>query len=111
MDVISLYIREQSAEVQPLLQAVREAMRAAAPDAGEKISWRMPTFQKGKNQIMFAAFKNHIGIYPGPEVIEAFADRLKPYHTSKGAIQLPYGKPVDTELIRDITRFRMAQKQ
>jgi uncharacterized protein YdhG (YjbR/CyaY superfamily) len=82
-------------------------MREAAPDAIEKIAWRMPTFWQGKNIIHFAAFKKHIGIFPGSEIPSLFAERLKDYKTSKGSIQLPLGKPIDYELIADITKWRV----
>jgi uncharacterized protein YdhG (YjbR/CyaY superfamily) len=62
----------------------------SAPNAIEKISWQMPTFWRGQNLIHFAAFKKHIGIYPGVEAMEHFAPRLHCYKTSKGAIQFPY---------------------
>ena len=73
----------------------------------EKISWRMPAFYFGKDIIYFGSFKKHIGLYPGPEAIEVFADRLKDYKTSKGAIQFPYEKPLDKKLIQDIILYRI----
>ena len=36
---------------------------------------------------------------------EAFADRLRPYKTSKGAIQFPYEKPLPLELIGEIAKW------
>ncbi len=57
------------------------------------------------NLIQFAAFKKHIGLYPGPEAVDTFADRLKEYKTSKGAIQLPYDKPLPLELIGEIAKW------
>lgn len=106
---IDEYIAAQLEELQPLLQSIRETIRAAAPDAIEKISWQMPTFWQGENLIHFAAFKKHIGLYPGGEATTHFAERLAGYKTSKGAIQLPLGKPIDYELIADIVRWRVKQ--
>ena len=77
----------------------------AIPDAEERLSWGMPTFWKGRNIIHFAPAKKHIGLYPGPEAIEAFADKLVEYKTSKGAIQLPNDKDLPLELIADIARW------
>ncbi|MFT3984226.1 MAG: hypothetical protein QM697_09965 [Lachnospiraceae bacterium] len=37
-------------------------------------------------------------------------ERLAGYKTSKGAIQLPLGKPIDYELIADIVRWRVERK-
>ena len=78
-----------------ILMRVRELLREAAPEALEKIAWQMPTYWQKENLIHFAAFKKHIGLYPGPEAIEVFAERLKGYKTSKGAIQLPLGAPLE----------------
>jgi len=106
---IDEYIAAQAADVQPLLQKMRQVIRQAAPQATEKISWQMPTFWQGTNLIHFAAFKRHIGLYPGGEATGVFAERLTQYKTSKGAIQLPLGKPIDYELIADIVHWRVNQ--
>ncbi|MDR2606620.1 MAG: DUF1801 domain-containing protein [Oscillospiraceae bacterium] len=84
------YIEAQTSEIQPVLRTVRAKIRAVLPEAEEKISWSMPTYRKGQNLVHFAAQKKHLGIYPGAEAVEAFADRLTEYKTSKGAIQFPY---------------------
>ncbi len=106
---IDEYIASQPENVRPMLQSIRETIHTAAPEATEKISWQMPTFWQGENLIHFAAFKKHIGLYPGGEVTTEFAERLTGYKTSKGAIQLSLGKPIDYELITDIVRWRVEQ--
>ena len=73
---IAEYILDQPEDIRPLLRTLCEAIHAAIPEAKEKISWSMPTFWNGCNLIQFAAFPKHIGLYPGPEAVEAFADRL-----------------------------------
>ena len=105
---IDAYIAAQPEAVQSTLQDIRATIYAAAPDASEKISWQMPTFWQGGNLIHFAAFKKHVGLYPGPDAVVAFADRLKDYRTSKGAIQLPLNKPIDHQLITDIVAWILA---
>ncbi len=99
---IENYIYSQKEEVRGTLIEVYQALREVLPEAQEKIAWAMPTFFHKRNIIHFAAFKNHFGIYPGPAAIVHFQDRLRIYHTSKGAIQMPYDKPVDKNLIQDI---------
>jgi uncharacterized protein YdhG (YjbR/CyaY superfamily) len=101
------YIAEQSSEVRPLLQSVRETIRAAAPKAVEKISWQMPTFWQGENIVHFAAFKNHIGVFPGDEAVSVFAERLSSCKASKGTIQFPLDRPIDHKLIADIVCWRV----
>ena len=102
------YIAGQPAELQPILLKVRDVIREAAPDATEKIAWQMPTYWQGENLIHFCAQKKHLGIHPGYVDRLPFADRLVGYKTSKGAIQFPYNKPIDYELIADITRWRVS---
>jgi uncharacterized protein YdhG (YjbR/CyaY superfamily) len=99
---IDEYILEQPETVQSLLNQVRDTICAAIPDAEQRISWSMPTFWKNQNIIHFAAFKNHIGLYPGDKAMVHFADRLAEYKTSKGATQLPYSKPLPLNLIAEI---------
>jgi uncharacterized protein YdhG (YjbR/CyaY superfamily) len=102
---IEEYIALQNGEVQPRLREVYAAIKAVLPDAAEKISWQMPTFWKGQNLIHFAAFKKHIGIYPGGEATTVFADKLTEFKTSKGVIHLPGNKPLPLELITEIAAW------
>jgi uncharacterized protein YdhG (YjbR/CyaY superfamily) len=106
---IDEYIDAQPEDIKATLQGIRDTIRACAPKAIEKISWQMPTFWQGENLIHFAAFKKHIGLYPGGEATAKFAERLAGYKTSKGAIQLSLDKPIDYELISDIVRWRVEQ--
>ena len=99
------YILEQDEAVQPRLIAIYDTIRKAIPDAEERLSWGMPTFWKGRNIIHFAVAKHHIGLYPGPDAVEAFADCLKEYKTSKGAIQLPNKKELPLKLVAEIARW------
>lgn len=101
-ETIGEYILNQPEKAQPLLREINEVIRAAIPETREKISWRMPTYWKKRNLIQFAAFKNHVGLYPGPEAVEKFADRLTRYQTQKGTIRLPYDQPLDRELVAEI---------
>lgn len=104
-ETIDEYISEQPEEIQPSLRQTRDVLSKTLPDCKEKISWSMPTYWKGTNIIHFAAQKAHLGIYPGPDAIVAFADRLKDYKTTKGAIQFPYRKPIPYDLIAEIARW------
>ena len=106
-ETIDQYIDAQDEAIRPRLRAVREAIRAAIPEAQERVSWSMPTFWKGRNLIHFAANKNHIGLYPGDEAVAAFADRLEAFDTSKGTIRLPHAEPLPLGLIEDIARWCM----
>jgi uncharacterized protein YdhG (YjbR/CyaY superfamily) len=107
---IDEYIATFPDQVQRILVELRTAIKAAAPEAEEKISYQMPTFVlNGSNLIHFAAFKNHIGFYPTPSGIEAFKDELSVYKSSKGAVQFPIDQPMPFELITKIVKYRVAE--
>ena len=101
------YILAQDVNVRSCLQRVRETLISSLPDATEKISWSMPTYWKGYNIIHFAANKNHIGLYPGPEAVAFFAEKLDKAGCkySKGSIQIPYSEELPLELICEIAKW------
>ena len=108
-ETIDAYIAMQDEAVQPRLREVRDILRAALPEAQERMSWSMPTFWKGRNIIHFAASKKHLGLYPGGEATAVFADRLTGFDVGKGTIRLPYDKPLPVALIADIARWCLSQ--
>ncbi|HOJ48432.1 MAG TPA: DUF1801 domain-containing protein [Bacillota bacterium] len=111
MNEVEQYIQNFPPEVRERLTAIREIILESAPQATERICMRMPTYDlNGKWLVHFAGFKNHIGFYPQPEGIEAFKEKLAGYKTSKGAVQFPHSKPLPTDLIREIVRFRVEQQ-
>ncbi|GGG01705.1 hypothetical protein GCM10010912_53200 [Paenibacillus albidus] len=109
VESIDEYIAAFSPEVQQILQEIRQGIRDSAPEAREKISYQMPTFEQHGNLVHFAAYSNHIGFYPAPSGIEAFKEELAGYKSSKGAIQFPLAQPVPLELISRIVKFRVAE--
>ena len=108
---IDEYIGAFPADKQALLQAMRATIKAAAPDAVERISYQMPTFWLDGNLVHFAALKNHIGFYPTPSGIEAFKDELSRYEGTKGAIRFPVDEPLPLELVGKIVRLRVAENR
>jgi uncharacterized protein YdhG (YjbR/CyaY superfamily) len=106
---IDEYIAFFPEDVQKKLQEVRAAIKAAAPEAEEKISYKMPAFAQKGILVYFAAWKNHIGFYPIPSGTQAFKQELSVYESSKGAVKFPLDKPMPVELISRIVKFRLAE--
>ncbi|MEA5049571.1 MAG: DUF1801 domain-containing protein [Eubacteriales bacterium] len=106
---ITDYILQFPPSVQEKLNQMRNAILEIVPEATEKISWGMPTFYLNGNVVHFAAFKHHIGFYPGADGIAAFAGEFGTYKFSKGAVQFPLDQPLPLDLVKRITAFRKAQ--
>jgi uncharacterized protein YdhG (YjbR/CyaY superfamily) len=106
---IDEYIAAFPADVQEILQKVRETIKTAVPQATEALSYGMPTFQQEGNVVHFGGAKNHLGFYPAPSGIVAFQSELASYKSSKGAVQFPYDQPIPHQLISKIVKFRVTE--
>lgn len=103
------YIARFPEHVRGILEELRRVIRETAPGAEEAISWGMPTFRLHGNLVYFAAYKHHIGFYPGSSAIDAFREDLPPYKHSKGTVQFPIDKPIPFDLVRKIVRYRVKE--
>lgn len=103
------YIETFTPEIQEMLQALRKVIKEAAPKAKEKISYQMPTFALHGNLVHFAAYKNHIGFYPGANGVATFIEELANYKLLKGTIQFPINQSLPFELISKIVQFKVAE--
>ena len=106
---ITEYINAAPKEAQKKLREMRACIRKSAPGAKEEMKWGMPAFSYRRILVMFAAFKHHIGFYPTPSAVRAFAKDLSKFATAKGSIQFPLEKPLPLPLIRKITAFRVQE--
>ncbi len=106
---IDEYIASFPANVQHMLRELRDAIKEAAPDAEETISYGMPAFKLNGILVYFAAHKNHIGFYPTSSGIRAFGDKLSVYKHSKGAVQFPLEGPIPFDIVKEIVRFRVEE--
>ncbi|SFN95953.1 Uncharacterized conserved protein YdeI, YjbR/CyaY-like superfamily, DUF1801 family [Paenimyroides ummariense] len=107
---IAEYISGFSDDRKIILEDLYKIIKKHVPkETVEKISYGMPTFYYNGNLIHFALFKNHLGLYPGPDAIEVFQDQLTSFKTSKGAIQLPLDQKLPKQLIADIIAFNVSK--
>ena len=103
------YISGFPPELQATLQQVRQAVRNAAPDAEEAISYRIPAFRLHGVLVYFAAFQKHVGFYPPVRGDARLARAVSPYAREKGNLRFPIDEPMPLELIERITRLRVKQ--
>ena len=108
---IDEYIAPFPPDVQEILQKIRRTIQETAPQATEAIAYGIPTFKLKGNLIHFGGYKKHIGLYPTPSGIEAFAEELAPYAQAKGTIKLPLDEPIPYDLITRIVEYRVQETQ
>jgi len=107
---IDEYIQAYPKNVQVLLQKMRLTIRKAAPDAEETISYSMPAFRQHGILVWFAAFKNHIGFYPGASCIAIFKSELSRFKNAKGSVQFPLDEPLPLSLVGKIVKYRVSEQ-
>ena len=106
---IDEYIAASARAVRPILKEIRRVIRGAAPSAEEVISYRMPAFRQNGILIYFAAFKNHIGVFPPVSGDPRLDKALEPYRGPKGNLRFPLDTPIPYALIGRIVRLRVKQ--
>jgi len=107
---IDEYIDTFPEDMQTILKQVRKTIKAAAPEAGERISYGIPTFTlNDKYLIYFAGWKHHISIYPIPIGDDAFNQEIAPYVAGKGSLKFPIDKPMPLKLITKIVKLKVAE--
>ncbi len=108
---IDEYITSYPLGVSEILQQVRRAIRQAVPKAQEGIGYNIPMFSQGGYLVYFAAFKDHISLYPTMSGIRAFERELVPYlgKKTKGTVQFPIAEKIPLDLVKKIVKFRVKE--
>ena len=106
---IDEYIARCAPEVRPILENVRAAIRRAVPEAAETISYGMPTFTRHGVVLHFAAFREHLGVFPPVRGGGALMREIAPYAGEKGNLRFPLGRRIPYGLIRRIAKLRARQ--
>lgn len=101
------YITSAPKEVQQKLKDLRAAIKEAAPDAEEKISYSMPYYGYKGRLAYFRTAANHIGLYIPPPIVQNFKKELKDYKTAKATIQFPLDKELPLDLIKKMIKARV----
>ena len=108
---IDEYIAAFPPKVQTILKKIRQTVRKNAPNASEIISYNMPAFRQNKILIWFAAFKNHIGVFPPISGDAKLQKAISPYAGPKGNLKFPLDQPFPYPLLEKIVKLRVKQDQ
>lgn len=105
------YIAASAPDIQTVLKKIRSTIQKAAPGAAETISYRIPAFAQNGIVVYFAAFKNHIGLYPPVTGDARLVKAASPYAGEKGNLRFPLDQPIPYSLIGKIAKFKARQNR
>lgn len=105
---IDKYIDGFPNETKVVLEKIRKIIHREVPEAEEIISYKIPAFRLNKrNFIYFAGWKNHVSIYPIPELPGDFIKEIEPFVAGRGTLKFPLDKPVPYELIEKFVQLSL----
>lgn len=107
------YIANTSPRARKALKQLRAAIRAAAPDITERISYRIPTFElDGRYVLYIAAFKEHVSVYPvTPAMVAEYGNAIAPYRAGKGTLRFPLDAPIPVGLVAKLAKVRVQERR
>jgi uncharacterized protein YdhG (YjbR/CyaY superfamily) len=105
------YLAALPDEPRAALEKLRKAIKAAAPEATETISYQMPAFKAhGRFVVWYAAFTDHCSLFPASQaVMEAHGEALKPYFSGKGTLRFRSDQPIPAALVKKIVKTRIEE--
>jgi uncharacterized protein YdhG (YjbR/CyaY superfamily) len=109
MSVIDDYLKKIEPPARNELNRIRRLAKQVVPRAEEAISYGMPTLKyRGKPFLGFDAHAHHIGLYPySGSVLPKLKAELREFTQSKGALRVPYDKPISKSLLGKIISQRL----
>lgn len=108
---VSEYIATADPRAKKALRDIRKTVRDAAPKAEEVISYQIPGYRYHGMLVFFAAWKNHISLYPAPWSAESLKKEMAAYEGSKGTIKFPLDKPMPLTLIKKMVKYRVKENE
>ena len=104
---IAGYIDAAPSAAQAHLRHLYAILKDVAPNADEAIKWGIPFFVEPRFLFAFAAYKQHLNFAVMDAGLAPFEKELADYKTTKGALQIPYNKPLPEELVRKLAEYRV----
>ena len=105
------YIALAEPKVKKALKDIRKAIRTTAPNAEEVISYQIPGYKYHGMLVFFAAWKDHISLYPAPWSAESLKKEMSVYKGSKGTIKFPIDEPMPLVLIKKMVKYRVKENE
>jgi len=105
------YLATLAPDRRAVMDELRRTIRAAAPDAEELISYKMPAFKSnGRFLVSYDAYKAHYSLFPASQVVvETLGDEVRPYVAGQSTLRFPASRPIPLETVAKVVRIRLKE--
>jgi uncharacterized protein YdhG (YjbR/CyaY superfamily) len=108
---VAAYVAAAPKAAQPKLRQLRQLIKAAAPDAVERISYGMPLFEHHGRLVYFAGYERHVALYAAIPSNNLYAAELEKYMAARATIKFPIGDPLPIALITKVVKARVKENE
>jgi uncharacterized protein YdhG (YjbR/CyaY superfamily) len=108
---VDAYIAAAPKAVQPMLSQLRQVIRSAAPQAKEKISYGMPSYEQHGRLAYFAGYEGHVGLYGVAHAASEQDASVTKYLENQSTLRFPVGQKLPVALIRKLIKSRVEQNE
>jgi uncharacterized protein YdhG (YjbR/CyaY superfamily) len=109
--LVDAYIAASAPKARPMLRELRRVIRSCAPDATERLSYRMPYYAYFGRLVYFAVFTHHVSLFVPGRPLKAFAKEVKQYKAGEATLQFPIGTKVPLQLVKKLVTMRVRDNE
>lgn len=108
---VDAYIVLAPTALRAKLRQLRDAIRDAAPDAEERMSYGMPYYHYKGRLVYWGLSKNHIGVYIPTPILAEYEEEVREYVTGKATLRFASDEKLPLLLIKKLVRARMKKNE
>ena len=103
---VDSYIANSSRETRQILEELRKIIKTTIPNVEEKINWGFPFYKYNGTYAHFAAYKHHIALGFGSDLLNKDREILEKngYATGQKRIQIKFDQKVPATEIKQILK-------
>ncbi len=94
-----------------MLRQLRKTIRAAAPNAEERISYGMPFYEQRGRLVYFGGYEHHVALYAAVPSNNLYAAELAKHMAARSTLKFAVGRPLPLALITRVVKARVKENE
>lgn len=107
---VEQYIASVPLKAKPVFDELRAYILKLDSKITESVSYGILGFYLGKKKFYIGGYKTHVGLYPGPTIIDKYQDKVGHLREAKGTLHLALDKKIPYDLIENVIKDALGIK-